>query len=71
LAAEPRHEAAFRDNAIDENVLPRLTAEDLKDLGVDLVVHRRTLLDAIAALRADANAKAPPSDALPTIETPP
>jgi hypothetical protein len=44
-----QYEAAFRDNAIDEKVLPRLTAEDLKDLGVGLVGHRRTLLDAIAA----------------------
>ena len=26
-----QYEAAFRDNAIDETVLPRLTAEDLKD----------------------------------------
>ncbi|MGA9322662.1 MAG: adenylate/guanylate cyclase domain-containing protein, partial [Xanthobacteraceae bacterium] len=60
-----QYEAAFRDNAIDEKVLPRLTAEDLKDLGVGLVGHRRTLLDAIAALRGDANAKEPPSEALP------
>ena len=35
-----------------------LTAEDLKDIGVAIVGHRRKLLDAIAALRADANAKA-------------
>jgi len=42
-----------------------LTAEDLKDLGVGLVGHRRTLLDAIAALRGDANAKESPSEALP------
>ena len=60
-----QYEAAFRDNAIDEKVLPRLTAEDLKDLGVGLVGHRRTLLDAIATLRGDANAKEPPSEALP------
>jgi class 3 adenylate cyclase len=41
---------AFRDNAIDASVLPSLTGEDLKDLGVTLVGHRRRLLDAIAAL---------------------
>ncbi len=46
-----QYEAAFRDNAINENVLPHLTAEDLKDLGVVIVGHRRTLLNAIAALR--------------------
>ena len=45
---------AFRDNAIDFRVLPRLTAEDLKDLGVTMVGHRRRLLDAIAALSAEA-----------------
>jgi hypothetical protein len=32
---------AFRDNEVDERVLPSLTAEDLKDLGVMLVGHRR------------------------------
>jgi class 3 adenylate cyclase len=41
---------AFRENEIDERVLPSLTAEDLKDLGVALVGHRRRLLDAIAKL---------------------
>lgn len=29
-----RYEAAFRENETDEPVLPNLTAEDLKDLGV-------------------------------------
>ena len=46
-----RYEAAFRDNEIDGDALPKLTAEDLKDLGVVLGGHRRKLLDAIAALR--------------------
>ena len=50
------YEAAFRENKIDERVLPSLTAEDLKELGVAALGHRRMLLDAIAALRADANA---------------
>ncbi len=65
-----RYEPAFRENEIDDAVLPNLTAEDLKDLGVVIVGHRRKLLDAIAALRADANAKAAPSDTLPLIGTP-
>src|SRR6201984_1305572 len=47
-----RYDQAFRDNEIDEKVLPGLTAEDLKDLGVTLVGHRRRLLDAIGALGA-------------------
>ena len=47
------YEPAFRDNEIGERVLLSLTAEDLKDLGVSLVGHRRRLLDAIAALAAE------------------
>ena len=58
-----QYEAAFRDNAITGKVLPNLTADDLKDLGVGMVGHRRTLLDAIAYLRVHANAKASPSEA--------
>ena len=53
--------AAFRDNAIDGDILPSLTAEDLKDIGVTIVGHRRRLLDAIAALGA---APPPPRRAL-------
>ncbi len=45
-----RYEAAFRDNGIDEAVLPHLTAEDLKEIGVATVGDRRKLLAAIAAL---------------------
>jgi class 3 adenylate cyclase/predicted ATPase len=47
-----QYEAKFRENEIDDTVLPSLTAEDLKDLGIGIVGHRRKLLDAIAALRA-------------------
>jgi class 3 adenylate cyclase/predicted ATPase len=43
-----QYEPAFRENEIDERVLPSLTAEDLRDLGITLVGHRRRLLDAIA-----------------------
>ena len=53
-----RYAAAFRENEIDETVLPSLTTEDLKDLGVKTVGHRRKLLNAIAVLRGDAAAKA-------------
>ncbi len=48
-----RYEAAFRENDVSAVVLPSLTAEDLKDLGVTSVGHRRQLLEAIAALRTD------------------
>ena len=61
-----RYEAAFRENEIDDTVLPTVTAEDLKDLGVDVVGHRRKLLNAIALLRADANAKAPLAEEAPS-----
>jgi class 3 adenylate cyclase len=66
-----QYEAAFRENAIDDTVLPNLTVEDLKDLGVGIVGHRRKLLDAIAALRVDASAKVPTPAALPTIDKTP
>jgi class 3 adenylate cyclase len=55
-----KYEAAFRENEIDETVLPNLTAEDLKDLGVSIVGHRRKILDAIAALRNDESVQTPP-----------
>src|SRR6266404_3657860 len=42
---------AFHDNAIDVEILRELTADDLRDLGVTLVGHRRKLLAAIARLQ--------------------
>jgi SAM domain (Sterile alpha motif) len=54
-----QYEQRFRDNAIDDTVLPALTADDLKDMGVVIVGHRRKLLETIAALRADAAAPDP------------
>ena len=60
----------FRENDIDETVLPNLTAEDLKELGVASLGHRRKLLDAIAALRGDASGKAPSVDAATTSSAP-
>src|SRR6516225_4653518 len=41
---------AFRDNDIDGEVLRQLTGEDLRELGVTSIGHRRRLLSAIAAL---------------------
>ncbi|MGO9429661.1 adenylate/guanylate cyclase domain-containing protein, partial [Rhodoblastus sp.] len=57
-----QYEGNFRDNKIDADVLPQLTADDLKDIGVSAVGDRRRLLAAIAALSAQvpsANAPAP------------
>ncbi len=45
-----QYEAAFRENAVDLHVLPKLTAEDLRDLGVVLVGHRRRRHPAIGEL---------------------
>ena len=45
-----RYGQVFRENRIDADVLPRLTVEDLKDLGVTFVGDRRRLIDAISAL---------------------
>jgi class 3 adenylate cyclase/predicted ATPase len=45
-----QYEPAFRDNDVDGEVLLRLTADDLRELGVTSIGHRRRLLDAIAAL---------------------
>jgi class 3 adenylate cyclase len=54
-----QYESAFRDNDVDGEVLPELTAEDLISIGVTSVGHRRKLLSAIAALGAAAPAPAP------------
>ncbi len=65
-----QYEAAFHDNAINEKVLPSLTGEDLKDLGVIIVGHRRVLLDAIAALRMAADPSAPAPAAATAVGAP-
>jgi class 3 adenylate cyclase len=65
-----KYEAAFVENEIDETVLPNLTAEDLKELGVTALGHRRKLLDAIAALRTDTSQKGPSAHAASPPGTP-
>ena len=64
-----KYEAAFLDNGIGEAVLPHLTVEDLKEIGVATVGDRRMLLAAIAALATPTSSEpiGPyPSPALPT-----
>jgi class 3 adenylate cyclase len=64
-----RYETAFRDNEIDWDALRKLTAEDLKDLGVVLGGHRRKLLEAIAALRSESRPQRSTADQVtPTAE---
>ena len=52
-----RYEQAFRENEIAADILPKLTADDLKDIGVTIVGHRRKLLEAIAVLAEPALAR--------------
>src|SRR5262249_10611582 len=54
----------------DETVLPSLTHENMKELGVASFGHRVKLLDAIAALRNEPSGKAPSVDAASTLSTP-
>jgi len=61
-----RYEAAFRDNEIDRQVLTSLTADDLKEIGIAAVGHRRRLIEAIAALRAAAEPAAEPAPVPPS-----
>jgi len=64
-----KYEEKFRDNEIDADLLPRLTADDLKDIGVSVVGDRRRLLDAIAALagaRPPTDVSVPPSKPAPS-----
>ena len=65
-----KYEAVFRENEIDETVLPSLTEEHLKQLGVTALGHRVKLLDAVAALRSDASGRAPSVDAATASSTP-
>ena len=62
-----QYEEKFRDNKIGADVLPRLTADDLRDIGVSAVGDRRRLLDAIAALAGATlpDLAAPPKPAPP------
>jgi class 3 adenylate cyclase/predicted ATPase len=65
-----QYTAAFRCNDVDGEVLPELTADDLISIGVASVGHRRKLLAAIAALRADQTrdlAQPPASSTSPSV----
>jgi len=57
-----RYVKAFADNNVDAATLPKLTSQDLKEIGVQSVDHRRKLLDAIAVLAVGAQEAAPLSD---------
>ena len=46
-----RYVPAFLENRIEADILSSLTVEDLKDLGISSIGHRRRLLEAISAIR--------------------
>jgi class 3 adenylate cyclase/tetratricopeptide (TPR) repeat protein len=46
------YEQAFREHGIDLEVLTHLTVDDLKEIGIHAVGHRRKILDAIGLLPA-------------------
>src|ERR1700722_4910434 len=48
-----RYEATFRENDVDAELLPKLTADNLRELGITSFGHRHRLLEAIAALRPE------------------
>jgi class 3 adenylate cyclase/tetratricopeptide (TPR) repeat protein len=62
-----QYAGAFADNHVDAGVLPTLTADDLRELGVASLGHRKRLLTAIDALRpppaSPAQPAAPPAAA--------
>ena len=64
-----RYERTFRDNLIDADVLPKLTLDDLRDMGIVAVGDRRRILEAIAALHGagDAPSLDDRSSASPTV----
>jgi class 3 adenylate cyclase/predicted ATPase len=71
-----RYETTFHENDVNTELLPTLTADDLKEIGITSFGHRRRLLEAIAALRpkdapADDEVGSPanPTGSLGTLET--
>ena len=42
-----QYSAAFEENAIELDILPDLTDDDLREIGVNALGHRKTILKAI------------------------
>ena len=53
----------FAENGVDLALLPELTNEDLKDLGVTRLADRKTILKAIEAMGMEALAEGPAAPA--------
>ncbi len=54
---------AFEEHAIDGDILKKLNNDDLKELGIKALGHRKRLLEAIAAFSATNAADSPPKPA--------
>ncbi|MBV8793519.1 MAG: AAA family ATPase [Hyphomicrobiales bacterium] len=66
------YEGAFRENGIDEHVLGRVTAEELRRIGVSAIGDRRRLLTAIGELTAPSSSmeRRPAPSLVPWPKTP-
>jgi hypothetical protein len=60
----PEYGGRFAENGVDFSVLPHLTDQDLKDMGV-LLGHRRKMLAAIGELSSKPAAPPPPATGAP------
>ena len=61
-----QYEQAFRDNDIGADLLPTLTADDLRELGIASLGHRKRLLAAITALAGPAEPQPLPAPDIST-----
>ena len=66
-----QYEQVFRDNDIGEGLLPTLTADDLRELGVVSLGHRKLLLAAIAELGSPAGPRHSAAEQAPTLPSAP
>ncbi|WP_192923170.1 adenylate/guanylate cyclase domain-containing protein [Sinorhizobium meliloti] len=64
-----QYASVFDDNAIDAEVLPRLTADDLKEVGVGALGHRKRILEAIAGLEGQPETVSGKADSAPALST--
>src|SRR3954469_20182372 len=66
-----QYEQAFGDNDIDTGLLPTLTADDLREIGIVSLGHRKRLLAAIATLTPLPLGTQPPTPTPPPPPPPP
>ena len=61
------YEPLFTSNDIHFELLNEITADDLRDMGISSVGHRRTLLSAIEKLKEDSNPTSQLTESTPSI----